>query len=44
MDILFAQAISKIANEPLGVQRQIGVALLAGDVAPDLPVIEFTAD
>ncbi len=44
MDTVFAQAVSKISELPQGTQRIIGEALLEGEVQPNLPVIEFTAE
>ncbi len=44
MDTVFAQAVSKISELPQGTQRFIGEALLEGEVQPNLPVIEFTAE
>ncbi|WP_299735278.1 hypothetical protein [uncultured Roseobacter sp.] len=44
MDIVFAQAVTKIIELPQDTQRVIGEALLDGAGQPDLPVIEFTAE
>ena len=44
MDIVFAQAVTKIIKMPEGTQRLIGKALLDGATQPDLPVIEFTVE
>lgn len=44
MDTVVAQAVTKISELPQGTQRIIGEALLEGEVQPNLPVIEFTAE
>lgn len=44
MDTIFAQAVAKIIEMPVGTQRIIGEALLDGGAQPNLPVIEFTAE
>jgi len=44
MDIVFAQAVTKIIELPLETQRAIGETLLDVTTQSDLPVIDFTAE